>query len=328
MWERLEHRLALLELHETGELRWRKAQDDAFAFLSQLPWTRAAPRHKVCRLAPEHRDDVRRLLDRVWPGWTAEAEALQDAGLPPTPDGHARLADLRRAEALPPLPARVNRRSAAAATAAGAKAALTPGQAEALAGVELTDDGLARLRPPPGLRARRGDRVISLDELLVVFDEVGVSDRALRDGLRLDGEVEAVLLVENLGAWRDMPRPGRWLLAHVPGWNTALVRPLIGAIGDVPVVHFGDLDPNGVRIVEHLRGQLPGLRWLVPDWWEELRPLHAHRREWPADLDLSGAPPLVRRLAATGEWLEQERVALDPRLPEAMAAALRGSPGG
>ena len=156
----------------------------------------------------------------------------------------------------------------------------------------------------------------------------GVSDRALRDGLRLDGEVEAVLLVENLGAWRDMPRPGRWLLAHVPGWNTALVRPLIGAIGDVPVVHFGDLDPNGVRIVEHLRGQLPGLRWLVPDWWEELRPLHAHRREWPADLDLSGAPPLVRRLAATGEWLEQERVALDPRLPEAMAAALRGSPGG
>jgi hypothetical protein len=40
------------------------------------------------------------------------------------------------------------------------------------------------------------------------------------------------------------------------------------------------------------------------------------RAPWPADLDLSAAPSLVRELAVKGLWLEQERAAVDPRIPD------------
>lgn len=318
MWERAEDRLALLELLTSGSLKRRAAQSDAFGWLSELSWTRATGRRDELALVADRRSELVALLNRVWPDWQTEQVELLVAGEPPTPAGWSRLGDRRRAEALPGLPDRVNRRTAAAATARGAKSSLTAARIHALGAVELTDDGVARLRPPPGLIAHRGARSLALDEAVSVFDEVGVSDRALRDGLRFDGEVEAVLLVENLGAWRDMPRPGRWMLVHVPGWNTATVRQLLATLGNVPVVHFGDLDPNGVRIQRHLREHLPRLGWLVPPWWAELTPLHAQDRDWPDDLDLRDTPALVRELAASRRWLEQERVVLDPRLPAAM----------
>lgn len=327
MWERTEERLALLELLTSGSLKRRAAQADAFVWLSELSWTRATGRRDELVLVPERRAELVVLLDRVWPDWQAAQVDLLVAGEAPTPAGWSRLADRRRAAAMPDLPARVNRRTAAAATAHGAKASLTAERIDALGDVEVTDDGVARLRPPPGLIARRGSRSVALDEVMRVFGEVGVSDRALRDGLRIDGDVEAVLLVENLGAWRDMPRPGRWMLVYVPGWNTATVRQLIATLGEVPAVHFGDLDPNGVRIQRHLRQHLPGLGWLVPGWWAEFGALHAQNRDWPVDLDLRDAPPLVRELATSGRWLEQEAVVFDPRLPHAMEEAVRALPG-
>jgi hypothetical protein len=322
MWERIEDRLALLELLASGSLKRRAGQAEAHAWLSELSWTRASGRRDEIRLVQARRSELVALLDRVWTGWRADQLDLLVAGEPSTLAGWSRLSDRRRAGALPDLPDRVNRRTAAAATAGGAKSSLTSNRLQALGTVDVTADGVARLRPPPGVLATRAGTRLALDEVVEVLDEVSVSDRALRAGLRLVGEIEAVLLVENLGAWRDMPRPGRWMLVHVPGWNTATVRQLLETLGEVPVVHFGDLDPNGLRIVQHLRTHVPRLGWLVPAWWGEFVALHAHGRVWPDDLDLRDAPPLVRDLAAGGRWLEQERVVLDPRLPAAMEEAL------
>lgn len=322
MWDRIEDRLALLELLTSGAIKRRAAQATAHAWLSELSWTRASGRRDEILLVPERRAELVTLLDRVWPDWQADQLALLVAGDPPTPAGWARLGDRRRAGALPDLPERINRRTAAAATAPGAKSALTTARRDVLGDVDITDDGVARLRPPPGLVARRGEHTVELDHVVATLDEVGVTDRALRDGLRLEGHVEAVLLVENLGAWRDMPRPDRWMLMYVPGWNTTTVRQLLAVLGQVPAMHFGDLDPNGVRIYRHLRRDLPQLAWLVPAWWAELVPMHAKLRVWPDDLDLADTPALVRDLARDGRWLEQERVVLDLRLPAAMRATL------
>lgn len=146
-------------------------------------------------------------------------------------------------------------------------------------------------------------------------------DSPPRSPRRLVGDTEAVLTVENLGAWRDLPAHGRWLYVYVPGWNTTPVRQLLASLPAVPVVHFGDLDPNGFRIYRHLREYVPDLAWLVPEFWGELVAMHAQKRDWPEDLDLTGTPELVPALARQSLWLEQERLVLDPRLGAALESA-------
>jgi hypothetical protein len=183
------------------------------------------------------------------------------------------------------------------------------------------------LRPPAGLVARTTQGVVDLAAIANVLGEVAIPERAFLDGLQLEGELRAALLVENLGAWRDLPRPAGFLLAHVPGWDTATVVHLLDRVAHVPVIHFGDLDPNGVRIYLHLRDRRPDLRWFVPAFWAELVDSYGLRAPWPADLDLSAAPALVRDLAARGLWLEQERLVLEHRIGEALESAARAVAG-
>ena len=73
-----------------------------------------------------------------------------------------------------------------------------------------------------------------------------------RARLTLEGPIRAVVLVENLGALCDLPAVDGWLAAHVAGWDTATVQSLLSRLGHVPIIHFSDLDPNGIRIYKHL----------------------------------------------------------------------------
>lgn len=322
MWDRIDDRLALLELLTAGRLKRRASQEGAFRWLAELSWTRASSRRDELALIPALRPELVALIDRVWPDWRAVHLALLEGGQPATPSGWARLADARRAQALPATPTRLNRRSAAAITAVGAKSTLTPSRREALGATEVVDDGLVRLRPPAGMYACQGATVVSLDDVVAIFGEAAISDRALRDGTRLEGTVAAVLLVENLGPWRDMQRPDGWMLIHTPGWDTATTRRFLDTLPVVPTLHFGDLDPNGVRIYRHLAEHMPGLVWFVPSFWHELVPMFGRPCGWPEDLDLAGTPALVQELAASGLWMEQEPVVFDERLLAEIEKAL------
>lgn len=320
MWHTAEERLALLELLVRGTLKRRRAQAAAWDALGELPWTRRTGRRDELGLVESRRGELAALLDRVWPAWGAALAELTARGLPPTPDGWAALEDAQRAEGLPALPDQLNRRTAAALVAAHSKAALTERRIAALGEIEATHDGSVRLRPPAGLVARTPRGAVDLGSVAAVLGEVSLPERALKGGLALEGAVRAALLVENLGAFCDLETIEGWLFAHVPGWDTATVARLLDRLTHVPVVHFGDLDPNGARIFQHLRGARPDLRWFVPPFWEELVEAKGRRCAWPADLDLRDAPELVRRLAARGLWLEQEPVAVDPRTAAALEA--------
>ncbi len=320
MWQTPAERLALLELLARGALKRRRAQEEAWDALAELPWTRRTGRRDELGLVESRRGELVALLARAWPAWVEGLAALTARGLPPTPEGWAALEDAERAEGLPALPGQINRRTAAALAAPHSKAALTERRLAALGGAEPTHDGSVRLRPPKGLLARAPQGTVDLSSVAAVLGEVSLPERALKAGLELQGAVRAVLLVENLGAFCDLaPLPG-WLFAHVAGWDTATVARLLKRLAHVPVVHFGDLDPNGVRILQHLRGLRPDLRWFVPPFWEELVEAKGLRGAWAEDLDLSGAPELVHRLALRGLWLEQEPVAVDPRTPGALEA--------
>jgi hypothetical protein len=165
------------------------------------------------------------------------------------------------------------------------------------------------------LTVHRGQTTWNAEALADCLGELTLTERALRDGTRLGGTLPvAVLLVENVGFYVDVAPPKGWMVAHVPGWNTATLLLLIEQLPGTPVVHFGDLDPNGVRIVAHLQALRPDLIWAVPPFWEEQVEIRGQKKDWPCELDLRDAPALVRRLAADGVWLEQEALALDPRL--------------
>ena len=323
LWERDEDRLALLELLEAGRLRRRTGQDEAWTLLDQLPWTRRTGRRDELELVPEHRGTLLELLDRVWPEWRPWSEALAERELSPTPSDWRRLQDLLRAGEVPDLPERLNRRTATSAVAPHSKSSLSLIRRAALGDTTVTRDGIVRLRPPEGLRFARGEKAIEARDVASILGEVAVTERALLDGTiveGVEGEFRAVLLVENLGPYQDLEPPDGWLVVHVPGWDTATVRLFLERLPEVPVVHFGDLDPAGVRIFRHLRRLHPGLLWAVPDFWAEHIDKRALPGEWPEGLELEDAPALVRELKRRSLWLEQELIALDPRLRGALEA--------
>lgn len=322
MWQTPEERLALLELLTTGKLKCRRAQAVAFAALAELPWTRVTGRRDEIGLVDARRHELVALLLRVWPTWSEALADLTIRGLQPTPDGWRQLEDARRAELLPQLPGKLNRRTAAALAAPHSKASLTEERMLALGGTEPTSDGSLRLRPPRGLVAHTRTGAVDLAAVAAVLGEVSIPERAFKDGLSLSGSIRAVLLVENLGAWRDLPEIDGWLFAHVPGWDTTTVILLLNCLRQVPAIHFGDLDPNGIRIHLHLRERFPGLRWFVPEFWEELVATRGQPGSWPDDLGMDDLPTLVRTLAQRGLWLEQEPLVVDPRIRSTLEAML------
>lgn len=321
-WRASAARLALLELLARGALRRRRAQGAQWDALDELPWTRRTGRREELALVEERRPELTALLGRVWPEWSDVLAALTARGLPPTPEGWRALQDALRAEGLPSLPDRLNRRTAAALVAPHSKATLTERRLAALGEAEATHDGSVRLRPPRGLSAITSRGSVDLAVVAAVLGEVSIPERAFHAGLVLEGPIRAALLVENLGVFCDLQMLEGWLLVHVPGWDTATAARLVERLGHVPVIHFGDLDPNGVRILQHLRGLRPDLRWFVPDFWAELLEAKGLPGAWPDELDLGEAPALVRELASRGLWLEQEPLAVDPRTTTALEGML------
>lgn len=324
MWDRPEHRLALMELVVSGRLRCRKAQQEAWRHLAELPWTQRTGRRDELAVVETRRHELERLLTQIWPEWPAVNAELTGAGLPVSVAGWLQLQDIERARAAKGLPSRLNRRTATAQVGPHSKASLSAPRRQALADLDLMHDGTLRLRTPEGLRLQRGEQELDCATIAGVLGEVILTERALADGAVLTGRrPQAILLVENLGAYLDISAPPGWLVAHVPGWDTRTVRLLLQQVRDVPVAHFGDLDPNGVRIMRHLREVRADLRWVVPDFWSEYVPKVGLRAYWPRDFDLADTPLFVRQLASSGTWLEQEAIVLDPRLPQTLLATTR-----
>jgi hypothetical protein len=316
-------RVALLELVTSGRLKRRKRTAKLEQHLLEQGWVWQSRRADSLWLAERRRADVALMLGNVWPEAPGVHAELAAAGLPVTVEGLRALDDRRRIAAVDgaALPTRLNVRTATSLVAEHTKAALSDEQRSVFDATELTRDGVVRMRPHRGFRLRRGDLVLGGETAEAILGEVVVSERALRDGTALEGAPpSAVLTVENSGAYVDLRKPPDVMILHVPGWNTLLVKEFLATLpGGFAVVHFGDLDPNGVAIRNHLRRAIPTLGWLVPSFWEEYLDPHGLPCEWP-DEDLGDVPALVQRLAREGRWLEQERIVLDPRMTAVLAS--------
>ena len=327
-WHSDAHRLALLELHDSGRLQRRERHREVWDWLSQLSWTRRTTRRDELAIVDEGRCELEMMLTTRWPQWRETRERLASANLPISHEGWKRLQDEERAKGITLLPPHLNTKTASAMVGPHSKARLTDRRIEALGDVELTRDGIVRLRPNVGLRLARSGTSIDASTLVSIAGEVVLNERALTSGTVVTGRrPAAALLVENLGPYLDLQAPANWMTIHVPGWNTVTVKLLLDQLSATPLVHFGDLDPDGALIVAHLRRSYPRLTWAVPGFWNEHVPDRARRTSWPDDLVLDGAPALVHELKQSGLWLEQEAIVLDARLTKGLEEALHGDGG-
>jgi hypothetical protein len=315
-WEDEADRALLLELRLHGCARRRRSQTELLSKLEAQGWVTPTSRAQEVSLVEARAGELDKMLDSRWPDWRSVAQALITEELVPSPQG---LKELRRRQrVLPPLPRRMNVKTAASAVAEHSKAKLGGVHLEMLGESEVVRDGVVLVRPHDGMELVKGGVRRSAMELAAVQGVVALTSRALMDGLQVGGTpAAAVMTVENEAAFVDMPKPESLMLVWVPGWNTRLAIEFLGGLAPGRRLHFGDLDPNGVRIYRHLRGRLPGMEHFVPGWWREriaeAPPIEA---DWPDGLVGAEDHPLVRKLAEVGQMSEQEVLLLEPRLAE------------
>lgn len=305
--------LALLALLTEGRLRQNRATASAVGLAVDAGWAIYTGRPDEVLLVQAHRASLEARLDVGWPDWRTSDAAFRAAGLPSTTANWRALKDAERRERpRAALPDAMNRRTAAAALRDHSKANIGDIERATLGDTVVTHDNLLRLRPHAGLVLTSPSFEVDGATLAALCGEVCVTDRGFRAGTRLGGRPPvAILLVENLGVYVDVLLPDGWCAAHVPGWNLSMVTVLRAAWPDIRVLIFGDLDPNGVAIARSLQGIWPGMIWFIPSFADEYMD-RAQRGKWPYATGY--LPAVVRTLAETGRWLEQEVFVLDERL--------------
>ncbi|MGA7877989.1 MAG: hypothetical protein WCA08_20190 [Desulfoferrobacter sp.] len=312
-WNNIEYHAAILRLLLDGILKRTSKVQPLVDYLMELGWITQSPRLSELALNQHGAARLPDLLDRVWPAWRQTFQQLRDSDLPATADGLLQLT--RQNRLLPPLPRRLHHKTYAAMAGDHSKShsakSLLP------SGVELTTDGVLRLRANDGLILWFGDHRVCCDNWMAAVGEVILTERAILDGLRVSGRLpDLVMTVENLGPFVDMPKPKTFLLVHQPGWNTLLSLQFLRVLGpEVLWYHFGDLDPEGLAIYQHLNHQDLNVRLFIPSFWKEYEDAFAQTLSggWPPSIKKSFEKPFLKKFFARNVWLEQEPIILDER---------------
>lgn len=160
--------------------------------------------------------------------------------------------------------------------------------------------------------------------------------RGLAQGLALPGSVlqacqvqrsmaQAVVTVENATSYHELlaVRPPAVLAFSIGGFASpatlALLHTICAAPPEPVLYHWGDIDPDGLRILAHLRGSLGAVRPLAMDCatlqqhQQHAQPLSKRDRSILLSLRqqprLADCLPLITCMLDTGSKLEQEAIA-------------------
>ena len=116
---------------------------------------------------------------------------------------------------------------------------------------------------------QNGD-IVECDRLMAVFGEVVIPERAWQDIKQIDTLKSRVIVsVENKGAFVDFPATSQATLLFLPGDNTGPLEQVTSRMPHQALIHFGDLDPQGIQIYRNLTDQCPGIHHFVPSYAEE-----------------------------------------------------------
>lgn len=304
----------LARLLETGTIRAGRKNESLIRRFETARWVMLGSRKGEWVLRIEKISDLKNRLSILLPTWCADFELLRSIGR-----DHFDSSDVK---ALPMLRrntntswgtrAMVNRRNWNAASGLGPKH-----KSKIPAQHLLTKDWALRIRPNKGLIAVTNTGDVELGIIAMMWTECVIPERAWMGFSGFGGVLPlSIITCENLGAYIDLPARETTLVVYSPGADTEAAVALLKLLPDVPWMHFGDLDPEGVDIAGRIAKETGRmLKLAIPDFAEDY--LDA---SMPVETQWGDVPDIeiLKKLKDKGMRIFQEVFMLDDRLPAVM----------
>ena len=300
-----------VRLLEEGELLKTKSNGELISRLKDLRWVVQGRRKGCVEPSEKGRDSIPLFLNNSWPEWRECARRISAAGYRFDLSSWLDL-EFEDRMAKIELPSRAHHKTVASCFGMHSKAKSRKFFQERLKAVSQTTDQSLRILPNAGLMLKCHHSEISCSSVEKVLG--GVLPKL-------------VFTVENLGAFVDWPsRHPDCLVVFSPGKDTVLTLLFLGLLpDDVRFFHFGDLDPDGIKIARFLKERSGrDMELLAPEFWEDYLPdafeFEKGKEKWdkvPQFCDQE--PEVLRVLREQNRWMEQEMILLDPRFPEWLA---------
>ena len=319
-WQDDALRVAALKLLLRGELKCSPTTHELINELDDIGLIVPTRRHNHYQLVAHRQADYHTYLISRWLDYAVYAHHFTKD----EPLNVASLRTLRRAVLeMPATFSRLNRKTWSAWASAHSKSCY----ASPPEGLTITADDVLRVRVNDGLcLSSQGGDVFDLEVWQRLANETVLPERAFAENWTLTGVLpELILTVENLGAFVDIQKPANCLLLLSPGWNDNLAKQFISRLPEsISWLHFGDIDPNGLRI-----GQAFTVGARKPEIWipraaAALLETHSLALVDPWSLDEEEYPILgnetLRSLVQVNRWLEQESMLLLPGFFEELQA--------
>lgn len=304
------YEISLIERLLAGkEIKESTKSDSLLRRFKVAGWVVLSGRRNGWRIHPHTHEALSARLRQIWPSREIDLPLLHQVGLTPEKSSALlHLPSLRRK--LSVVLGFINNHTWSTLFGAGPKKAAwrNPG-----AHVVLTQDAMSRLRPNKGLEFINKDGVLKLDEIASILTEIGIPQRAILNGGQFAGRLPDLLVtIENLGAFVDAGIPENVMLIYSPGFDLRAAEQIVRILPQVPWVHFGDLDPEGLLIWEALkRATNRSCQLHVPAFAGEYLDI-AQKPDvpWGAIPD----HPVLVSLKLAGKGIFQEAFVLDERL--------------
>jgi len=254
-------------------------------------------------------------LSEHWPAWREDLVAFASLGYSPEDAGAWSLFKRAQANQIPRMVTCINRRTLNAWDRRHSKVGAGP-PSKTLAEAQVTVDELTRLRLPPGSRMiLQTGEIVDCDRLMAIFGEIAIPERAWGNIKQIETPNSRVLFsIENKGAFVDFPSVPNATLLFLPGDNTGAFQLIMSHMPPQTLIHFGDLDPDGIQIYEGMVSRGLAVRHFVPTYVDEYLITHAQpcKAPWP-QRDYSSLHPVISTLVSRSLWLEHEALVLDHR---------------
>lgn len=324
----IEKLMPYLRILNEKRLAVNKSSKAVAEHLLSLRWAVQARQKSFVEITDKGLEFIPEYLSNQWEGWKEYQGRLVEAGFDFNIEA---VKELERREKLLTinLPKRIHHKTLAAILGIHSKTGISKNLYEKLTETTITTDQSLRFYANQGMTLDfASGKSIDCDYIMDAIGEIALPERTFLDGIRVSGaRPKAVFTIENRGSFIDFPRENKDILViHVPGNDLDLARRLLMLVpSSVPLFHFGDLDPKGLDIFRCLSSRSSHKAYLfVPSFWKDHYNINFSKpKKWPKETFWGKEMPIVNTLIKDEMWLEQEKIALDPRLQVDIEMAIK-----